>query len=209
MESDQRAAAPTDRWCPCSGNLSSDGDTSDVALIQGPPGTGKTRVICEIVRQAVQQGQRVLLAAPTHVAVDNVLERIGATDEVCPIRCASEIKIPDLPNHIQQFTYKMRAEPLMDESLSASAADESRTVEKIDQLDGALDAAQTCLRLGEDSEENERSRQALLERLKAEPRRVEQEHSTNTKQADEQLHAAKKSATKAELDLSTLPINIT
>lgn len=52
----------------------------DISLIRGPPGTGKTTVICEIVQQTVQTGGRVLLVAPTHVAVDNVLERIAFED---------------------------------------------------------------------------------------------------------------------------------
>ncbi len=55
--------------------------TPDMTLIQGPPGTGKTTVILEILRQlfhrhAGRAGFKVLLVAPTHVAVDNVLERL-------------------------------------------------------------------------------------------------------------------------------------
>ncbi|HEY7415928.1 MAG TPA: AAA domain-containing protein [Ktedonobacteraceae bacterium] len=48
----------------------------DYLLIQGPPGTGKTSVIAEIVRQLTQQGQRVMLAAFTNQAVDNMLKRL-------------------------------------------------------------------------------------------------------------------------------------
>jgi DNA replication ATP-dependent helicase Dna2 len=48
----------------------------DYLLIQGPPGTGKTSVIAEIVKRLVQQGQRVLLAAFTNQAVDNMLKRL-------------------------------------------------------------------------------------------------------------------------------------
>jgi AAA domain len=55
-------------------------------LIQGPPGTGKTEVICEIVRQLVGRNERVLLLAPTHVAVDEVLGRIGHKPGVRPLR---------------------------------------------------------------------------------------------------------------------------
>jgi hypothetical protein len=55
-------------------------------LIQGPPGTGKTEVICEIVRQLVGWGERVLLLAPTHVAVDEVLGRIGHKPGVRALR---------------------------------------------------------------------------------------------------------------------------
>jgi hypothetical protein len=55
----------------------------DMTLIQGPPGTGKTTVILETLRQLFRlrgkdRGFKVLLVAPTHVAVDNVLERLVA-----------------------------------------------------------------------------------------------------------------------------------
>ena len=55
-------------------------------FIQGPPGTGKTTVIVELVRQAVARGERVLLLAPTHVAVDEVLRRAGAKPGILALR---------------------------------------------------------------------------------------------------------------------------
>lgn len=48
----------------------------DFAFLEGPPGSGKTTAICEIVQQLIASGQRVLLCASTHVAIDNVLERL-------------------------------------------------------------------------------------------------------------------------------------
>ncbi|QBD79109.1 AAA family ATPase [Ktedonosporobacter rubrisoli] len=48
----------------------------DYLLIHGPPGTGKTSVIAEIVKRLRQQGQRILLAAFTNQAVDNMLKRL-------------------------------------------------------------------------------------------------------------------------------------
>lgn len=48
----------------------------DYLLVHGPPGTGKTSVIAEIVKRLCQQGQRVLLAAFTNQAVDNMLARL-------------------------------------------------------------------------------------------------------------------------------------
>src|SRR5215471_8952318 len=48
----------------------------DYLLIHGPPGTGKTSVIAEIVKRFCQHGQRVMLAAFTNQAVDNMLKRL-------------------------------------------------------------------------------------------------------------------------------------
>ncbi len=48
----------------------------DFTVLEGPPGSGKTTAICELIIQLVQQQKRVLLVASTHVAVDNVLERL-------------------------------------------------------------------------------------------------------------------------------------
>src|SRR5213078_211498 len=48
----------------------------DYLLIHGPPGTGKTSVIAEIIQRLTGQGQRVLLAAFTNQAVDNMLKRL-------------------------------------------------------------------------------------------------------------------------------------
>jgi DNA replication ATP-dependent helicase Dna2 len=50
----------------------------DYLLIHGPPGTGKTSVIAEIVKRLCLQGQRVMLAAFTNQAVDNMLKRLDA-----------------------------------------------------------------------------------------------------------------------------------
>jgi ATP-dependent RNA/DNA helicase IGHMBP2 len=48
-----------------------------VALIHGPPGTGKTTTVAELIRQAVHHhGMRVLVTAPSNVAVDNILEKL-------------------------------------------------------------------------------------------------------------------------------------
>ncbi len=50
----------------------------DYLLIHGPPGTGKTSVIVEIVKRLNQRGQRIMLAAFTNQAVDNMLKRLDA-----------------------------------------------------------------------------------------------------------------------------------
>jgi DNA polymerase III delta prime subunit len=87
----------------------------DMTLIQGPPGTGKTTVILEIIRQLFRMhgrnaGFKVLLVAPTHVAVDNVLERLAKPRNgsnlvmelgVAPYRVGSTRRIAD---HLRGFT---------------------------------------------------------------------------------------------------------
>lgn len=57
--------------------------TPDFAFLEGPPGSGKTTAILELIIQLALRGQRILLCASTHVAVDNVLERIlEESDEI-------------------------------------------------------------------------------------------------------------------------------
>ena len=51
--------------------------SGDIALIHGPPGTGKTRTLVEVVRQRVARGERVICAAPSNTAVDNLGVRLA------------------------------------------------------------------------------------------------------------------------------------
>ncbi|KAL6763961.1 P-loop containing nucleoside triphosphate hydrolase protein [Haematococcus lacustris] len=48
----------------------------DLALIHGPPGTGKTTAVVELALQEVARGSRLLLAAASNIAVDNLVERL-------------------------------------------------------------------------------------------------------------------------------------
>ncbi|WIA11524.1 hypothetical protein OEZ85_011635 [Tetradesmus obliquus] len=50
----------------------------DVALIHGPPGTGKTTAVVEVILQEVARGSRVIAAAASNIAVDNLVERLAA-----------------------------------------------------------------------------------------------------------------------------------
>lgn len=53
----------------------------DVALIHGPPGTGKTTAVVELIIQAAcVLGYKVLVCAPSNVAVDNIAARLAVAE---------------------------------------------------------------------------------------------------------------------------------
>lgn len=75
----------------------------DYLLIHGPPGTGKTSVIAEIVKQLCGQGQRVLLAAFTNQAVDNMLKRLDTEGFSDYVRLGYERSVDDtVQDHLLQ-----------------------------------------------------------------------------------------------------------
>ena len=52
-------------------------EQKDVAIIHGPPGTGKTTTLVEVIKQhCIVHKQRVLVCAPSNIAVDNLVERL-------------------------------------------------------------------------------------------------------------------------------------
>lgn len=72
---------------------------ADVAIIHGPPGTGKTTTVVELIRRAVQRGQKVLACAPSNLAVDNLLERLVRYGEQA-VRVGHPARVlPELREH--------------------------------------------------------------------------------------------------------------
>ena len=49
---------------------------NEIGLIHGPPGTGKTTTIVEIILQLVKLGKKILVVAPSNIAVDNIAEKL-------------------------------------------------------------------------------------------------------------------------------------
>ncbi|MGC9444714.1 MAG: IGHMBP2 family helicase [Candidatus Methanospirareceae archaeon] len=64
----------------------------DFFLIHGPPGTGKTITCVEVVLQLVRHGYRILAAADSNVAVDNLVERLD-TAEVNVVRVGHPARV--------------------------------------------------------------------------------------------------------------------
>jgi len=48
-----------------------------VSIIHGPPGTGKTSTLTELILQAVNRGMKLLVCAPSNIAVDTILGRLA------------------------------------------------------------------------------------------------------------------------------------
>ncbi|MGP1430838.1 MAG: AAA domain-containing protein [Treponema sp.] len=77
--------------------------TPDFVILEGPPGSGKTTVILELICQLIAAKKRILLCGSTHVAIDNVLERLheqhGTTPSllqqltILPVRIGDENRI--------------------------------------------------------------------------------------------------------------------
>lgn len=90
-------------------------NSNSIYLLQGPPGTGKTQTISELVYQFNKMGKRVVLSSQTHVAIDNVLERLPNELNVLPIRLVSserKSKVDSLylPNNVvDNFTNKLKS----------------------------------------------------------------------------------------------------
>ena len=49
---------------------------NEIGLIHGPPGTGKTTTIVEIILQLVKLDNKILVVAPSNIAVDNIGEKL-------------------------------------------------------------------------------------------------------------------------------------
>jgi len=83
----------------------------DFAFLEGPPGSGKTTAICEIVQQLVEKGERVLLCASTHVAIDNVLERL--LDSPSPIDAVRIGKVEKVDDRVRTTQLDERVNALV------------------------------------------------------------------------------------------------
>ncbi|HSM94246.1 MAG TPA: AAA domain-containing protein [Anaeromyxobacteraceae bacterium] len=93
----------------------------DYALVHGPPGTGKTTVLVEIVRAAAARGERILAAAPSNLAVDNLVERLAAAGLDC-VRLGHPARV--LPS-VLAHTLEAKAEEREESRIAAGLVEEA------------------------------------------------------------------------------------
>lgn len=64
-------------------------------IIQGPPGSGKTHTIKEIIKHLYFSGKRILITTHTHVALDNIIERLDYIEQRDLLRIGQNDKISE------------------------------------------------------------------------------------------------------------------
>ena len=103
-------------------------------------------MICELVQQLVAKGERILLVAPTHVAVDEVLRRIGSQVGVRPLRLSwDEGRVAV---DVRRFLPASILEPFLDR-LSADKPSHGRTAEWERERDSLSEAITKLHELGQ------------------------------------------------------------
>ena len=72
----------------------------DLMLIHGPPGTGKTTAVVETIRQFINGRKKILAAADSNVAVDNMLQKLAEDRHLTLVRVGHPARIDaDLQRH--------------------------------------------------------------------------------------------------------------
>lgn len=136
-------------------------------FIWGPPGTGKTKVISAAVECAIRDKRSVLIASHTHIAVDNVLQKlmnkgfaVGTLIRVPPsdrskvaadVRAQGELLTDQAAAILVDRTERLQALQDREASLSREiAGTRSQVINLNDELSGfdgaALSSAQETLR---------------------------------------------------------------
>ncbi len=99
----------------------------DFFLIHGPPGTGKTITCVEVIAQLIKRGNKILTAADSNVAVDNLVERldkigvnvvrIGHPARIIPAlrRRSLDYLVQDEPDYRKAQEFRKRAYELKED----------------------------------------------------------------------------------------------
>ncbi|MDK2896580.1 MAG: hypothetical protein PWP04_700 [Candidatus Atribacteria bacterium] len=95
---------------------------SPLFLIHGPPGTGKTRTVVEYIRQEINSGKKVLAAAESNTACDNLLKLLAQAGVAVvrlghPARVEKELLIHSLFYLVEKKESYFQAQKLRDKAM--------------------------------------------------------------------------------------------
>lgn len=104
----------------------------DLFAVEGPPGTGKTKLITEIVVQWIKRnpGHRILLSSQTHIALDNVLERVAELNPNLDMIRIGRVDEPKISPESKKLLLDIRVERWIAEVRVAAEADMNRWAEE-------------------------------------------------------------------------------
>lgn len=124
----------------------------DVFLIQGLPGTGKSRVAAEITIQAARRGNRVVVLAASHAALERVLNSACSCDEVYALCAAAGHSARDsLSATLRALTLDERVSGLRQQTLAATRSELAKQQERIAQLQHCAEVLTRLLAVGQRS----------------------------------------------------------
>lgn len=66
--------------------------SKEIAVLHGPPGTGKTTTIVQIIKQLLKNGEKILVTAPSNMAVDWLSEKL-INEKITLIRLGNPVRV--------------------------------------------------------------------------------------------------------------------
>ncbi len=98
--------------------------TPDIFLLRGHPGSGKSRVVLEIIRQALGRGDRILFISRHSHALDRILSALAAAGDSLAIRCRQPGETDDrLAPEVRASLLERRVADLAERSHTAGELD--------------------------------------------------------------------------------------
>ncbi len=99
-----------------------------IQAIEGPPGTGKTKLISEILVQWLRRNpkDRILLSSQTHIALDNVLERVTELEADLDVIRIGRAEEPRISEASKKFLLEKRVEGWISEVKKLAEAEMTR-----------------------------------------------------------------------------------
>jgi ATP-dependent RNA/DNA helicase IGHMBP2 len=92
-------------------------EMKQISVIHGPPGTGKTSTVVELIQQSAELNLKVLVCAPSNIAVDNILERLVIANKMIVSQKLSRKKLGLVrlghPARVNQSTAKYCVDALI------------------------------------------------------------------------------------------------